>query len=231
MQQVDDDDTWALHLVIRVERVEPPSRADAYRAVAGAVLELLHDERAESEWVEPLNAWRGRRIRKLVRRARGSGWKALEELDGVEFWAGDAQVRAFPPTTRAGMPRVLERLQVRGTDLPEPEPHERPDPAELAHDAPSIVLWLNPDVRASTGKLMAQVGHAAQLMDEHLRRRDTSMWAAWREAEFPLSVCKPSAAVWRQVLDLAEVAVADAGYTEVAPGTVTAAATVANGTR
>jgi peptidyl-tRNA hydrolase len=72
----------------------------------------------------------------------------------------------------------------------------------------------------SAGKAMAQVGHAAQLGWRAATRRQR---AAWADEEFALSVRTASADGWRRALELHVPVVHDGGFTEVEPGTMTAA--------
>ena len=67
---------------------------------------------------------------------------------------------------------------------------------------------------------MAQVGHAAHLGWRAAKKRQR---IAWAESDFALSVRTASADGWRRVLDLRVPVVSDGGYTEVEPGTQTAA--------
>ena len=77
------------------------------------------------------------------------------------------------------------------------------------------MLWLNPAVEMTVGKAAAQVGHASML------------WAALRRpAEVPtFAVRTVGTARWAQLCAAVDrgdaVAVRDAGFTEVAPGTIT----------
>lgn len=210
---------FVLPLVVRVERADPPTRTDALEAAALAVLRLLTDERAagEGEWAPAVRDWSDARIRKVVRRARGAEWRRAEALDGLTVTRGTAEVRVFPPVPLDGWPRDLARLQVSGTDLDDPEP-----PANPASHVP--VLWLNPGLEMTAGKAMAQVGHAAQL---GLAALDPDAATDWRQEGFPLAVRTASRARWPDLLGDDLPVVRDAGFTEVAPGTCTAAAELA----
>jgi peptidyl-tRNA hydrolase len=73
----------------------------------------------------------------------------------------------------------------------------------------------------TTGKAMAQVGHAAQL----------GWWAAgtrtrseWKESDFDLIVRTASPAKWAELLASGLPVVRDGGFTEVAPGSCTVVA-------
>jgi peptidyl-tRNA hydrolase len=91
------------------------------------------------------------------------------------------------------------------------------------------VLWLNPDVEMTVGKAAAQVGHATMLLAA--LSPDTPDIAAWAADGFRVAVRTPSRATWAELHPGGDpagawrsrgvVAVRDAGFTEIAPGTVT----------
>ncbi|GAB2588371.1 peptidyl-tRNA hydrolase [Streptomyces capparidis] len=210
---------FVLPLVVRVERAAPPARTDALQTAARAVLTLLADPRArgEGEWAGAVRGWEDGRIRKVVRRARGAEWRRAEALPGITVHGEDARVRVFPPVPLDDWPRDLARLQVSGTELTDPQPPPLPP-------AGAPVLWLSPDVAMTAGKAMAQAGHAAQLgwwrLPEAARR-------AWAADGFPLAVRVAAADRWAALAGSGLPVVRDAGYTEVAPGSLTAVADVA----
>ncbi|MDJ0346848.1 peptidyl-tRNA hydrolase [Streptomyces sp. H10-C2] len=210
---------FVLPLVVHIEKDDPPARTDALETAARAVLTLLSDERAagagededEGEWAEAVRNWQDARIRKVVRRARGSEWRRAEALPGITVTGNAAEVRVFPPVPLDGWPKDLAKLQVSGTDLDDPEP---PPPA--ADEQP--VLWMNPRLDMSAGKAMAQAGHGAQLAWWELSDAER---AAWRAAGFPLAVRTPSPARWSALTASGLPVVQDAGFTEVVPGSCT----------
>lgn len=214
----------AMPVILRVERTDPPSRTPLLEAAAAAAVAVCLDPRAEpeGEWHDEVRAWVDGRIRKVSRRARGAHWEAVQALPGVTITVDGVSARALVPGVVAEMPKEVTRLQISGSELPADEPGAPPP------DVP--ILWLNPRVPMTAGKVAAQVGHASMLLAAALRAdgRDDFL-ASWKD--FRCAVRTPSVREWaslhpgddplnawrrRQV-----VAVRDAGFTEVDPGTVT----------
>jgi peptidyl-tRNA hydrolase len=200
-----------LPLVIRIERETPPTRTDALEAAARAVLLMLTSDRPE--WIEAVTAWDGQRIRKVVRRARGAEWRRALTMDGLDVAQGSAELRVYPPVPVDAWPPELARLQVGGTSLDDPEP-----PPAVPTGTPLVLL--TPHAEMTTGKAMAQAAHAAQLGWRGLRRRPRRRWQA---AGFPLAVRDATERQWQAALDAGAPVVHDGGFTEVEPGTATAA--------
>ena len=199
-------------LVVRIERAAPPHHTDVLEAAAVACLVVWHDERAAGEWAPAFETWLDGRFRKVVRRARGAAWDAAGAVPGVLVRRGTAEVRAFPPVPNASLPRELAKLQVGGTDLVDPEP-PGPPPPDAAR------LWLPPALEMTTGKAAAQAGHASMLLWSALPTDE--LRARWRAAGYPLAVRRATPARWAALAGTAPVEVADGGFTEVAPGSVT----------
>jgi peptidyl-tRNA hydrolase len=222
----DEDPTRvrAMPVILRIERKEPPSRTALLEAAAAASVAVCLDPRTEpeGEWHEPVKAWVDGRIRKVSRRARGAHWEAVQSLPGVTMTVDGASARALVPDVVADMPKEITRLQISGSELPEDEPGPVPEGA--------AILWLNPKVTMTAGKAAAQVGHASMLLAAALRADGKEdFFTEWKD--FRCAIRIPSlrewmalhsgddpATAWRQ---RHVVAVRDAGFTEVAPGTVT----------
>jgi peptidyl-tRNA hydrolase len=200
-----------LPLVVRIERIDPPIRTDALEAATRAVLLMLTAD--EPAWRDAIDAWDGSRIRKVVRRGRGAEWRRAAALPGITVTERSAEVRVYPPLPVDAWPVELSRLQVGGTNLHDPEP---PGPAD-----PSLpLILLSPHVEMSAGKAMAQAGHAAQL---GWRASTAAQRERWCAAGYRSAVRSATARQWRDALDARAPVVQDAGFTEIAPGTRTAA--------
>jgi peptidyl-tRNA hydrolase len=221
---------YVLTLVVRVEKKARPSQTDALETAARAVLAILADERSygEGEWADAMTAWQDNRIRKITKRARDIEWRRAEALPGITVTgtgaggsadgegegaapALPAEVRVFPPTGVDDVPPELFKLQVSGTDFE--------DTADLPPVEPGVpVLWLNPALEMSSGKAMAQCGHAAQLAWWALpdnARKD------WQATDFALAVRTATLTHWTALLKTTLPVVQDAGFTEIAPGSRT----------
>ncbi|WP_280444983.1 aminoacyl-tRNA hydrolase [Nocardia brasiliensis] len=206
----------AMQIVLHLPKQDPPPRSALLAAAATASVALCLDERVGpgGEWAERYLAWKRSRIRKVSRRARGAQWLAANEVEGVTAEVDGAQARAFVPGPVGAVDPRIKRLQIGGTDLEHDDPG--PAPAELP------VLWVNSALGMTLGKAAAQVGHASMLLAGALTVAQARCWA---EREFRCAVREADARQWKVLADAvahgSAVAVRDAGFTEVAPGSMT----------
>ncbi|HVH23029.1 MAG TPA: peptidyl-tRNA hydrolase [Pseudonocardia sp.] len=198
----------AMPVILRLER-PPAARTPVLEAAAAAALAVCLDVRAApgGEWHEAVTTWVAARIRKIARRARGAHWAAVQELPGVTWSVGEAQVRALLPGPVDDVPKVVSRLQIGGTEL------AADDPGPPSPGVP--VIWVNAGLELSVGKAAAQVGHASMLFAAARGLAEVPAFAV--RSAGPAEWSKLCAAVGRGEA----VAVRDAGFTEVAPGTIT----------
>lgn len=218
----DPEQVRAMQLVLRIERREPPSRTAVLEAAAAASVAVCLDPRSEpgGEWHDEVAAWVAGRIRKVARRARGVHWDAVQSEPGLTVEVDGAEVRALVPGLVSEVPKVVSRLQISGSDLPDDDPAPPPDGVP--------VLWVNPGVEMTVGKAAAQVGHGTMLLAAALEPERLHDWAA---DGYRCAVRTPTAQRWRELLPGPDpaaawrgqgvVAVRDAGFTEIAPGTIT----------
>jgi hypothetical protein len=187
------DDPLRMFLVVRRGAVETLDRAAVLGGVAA--VRCVRDFEIDPEWRE--------RPGKVCLRARSPAqWRDVLELPHA---VADDAVAALPPRRRSERGPVLEKLQAMSTDLGEPPSEPRPGRNYV----------LNPRLRMSSGKVVAQVAHAAVMADWD---GDASLYAP-EPAAFD-ALCARD--------DLA-AKVVDAGLTEVPPGTVTVLAMIAPG--
>ncbi|SDD77727.1 aminoacyl-tRNA hydrolase [Rhodococcus tukisamuensis] len=211
----------AMPLVLHLPKADPPPRSAVLAAAAAATAALCLDPRVGTgedgepgPWQRDYLAWTGARIRKVARRARGAQWLAAQDVDGVTVEVDGAQARAFVPGPVGELDPRIRKLQIGGTDLE----HDAPGGPEP--DLP--VLWLNRSLDMTVGKTAAQVGHAAMLLAGAMTLAQAAQWAG---SGFRCSVRDADPDRWAPLVALAEsgraVAVRDAGFTEVAPGSMT----------
>ncbi|WP_262365420.1 aminoacyl-tRNA hydrolase [Gordonia sp. OPL2] len=217
----DPADVLAMQMVVRIEKAHPPARADLLSAAARAAVLLCLDDRAggDGPWAAPMAAWCDARIRKIARRARGAQWAAAQEVWGLTVEDSGAEARAIVPGRVGDVDRRISRLQIGGTDLEGALPIDPP--------GRGVCLWINPQLEMSVGKAAAQVGHGSMLA---VMLMDLPAARDWRAAGCPLVVREATRDRWDALLEAegrgAAVAVRDAGFTEVAPGSVTVVAEV-----
>lgn len=214
----------ALQMATRVEKLSPPRLEDVFVATARGVVAMLDDHRnlPGGEWRDDIAAWNGARIRKIMRRARGTAWEKAQSVPGLNLHHESAQVRIFVPGFIDEAPPALAKLQIQSTPLNELEATVELDPIRFA----TLTVALNPTVEMSWGKQSAQVAHAAQRCWESLERRERLDWNADGRR---VQVIRPTATLWESFLPSAETQIRDGGFTEVERGTLTAAARLLTG--
>ncbi len=141
--------------------------------------------------------WRARPGKVVLRARSPSQWERVL----AEPHAGDDAVVALPPRRRSARGETLTKLQAMATELEPPPEHA---------EAP-LLYALNPRAPMSSGKTLAQIAHAAVMVAERgIDVARAHVIAPGAEAFDALARHRALAAE-----------VADAGLTEVAPGTVT----------
>lgn len=212
----DPGQVLAMQMVLHIPKTDQPDRIDLLNAAASAVALLCLDERSggDGPWAAPMDAWCDARIRKIARRARGAHWEAAQDVPGVTASCGAAQARAIVPGPVGETDKRIGRLQIGGTEVS----------GGVADGAApgGPTLWVNPGLEMTVGKLAAQVGHGSMLAVGLVDRDQAAQWVS---VGCPVQVRIPAESEWPRLLaaDVAGTAVAvrDAGFTEIAPGSVT----------
>jgi peptidyl-tRNA hydrolase len=195
------DDPLRMYLVVLRGAVSDLARAG--ELAGAAAVRCVRDP----AFADAVAAWRPRPGKVCLRaRTRGQWEQVLEEPHAL---AGDA-VAALPPRRRSERGPLLERLQAMSTDLGAAPATTPPEPG-------AVTYLLNPEAPMSSGKTLAQIAHAAVMA------ADTRQLEAWVQAGCPARVLAPSARRFAAAArrDDLVARVADAGLTEVAPGTIT----------
>lgn len=211
----DDIDPMAVIYVVNDTRDEDSniaSEKNILQASSDALHKLLSSE--DEEVVRKVNEWTSGRIRKIVKRARGSAWNKLDTLELPHFVGthNGAEVIVFAPMRISEQPKEIKKLQVTGLNSNDDSSMEYK--ANEAH----LLVKVNQNLNMSTGKVVAQVGHAIQLF---LMYADEAQVKAWSDTGLYLKVVRS------EKLDETTtngIVVHDAGFTEVPSGSLTATA-------
>lgn len=188
-------------------------------------------------WSVPYEAWRGGKFRKIVKRANPQRFDALAEdpeaiRTVIEIDGESIELLSLPPYQLSDPDPRVKPLQVSGLnyepvgEFPEAENRSvkisREENSENeAHsaisltssiiDRPSVSLVLAYDsiLGASTGKMMAQAAHGAQLLSQTV--------VDWKVHNKPIEVIDNFDAEDVQWI----LSVTDSGFTEIAPNSTT----------
>src|SRR4051812_37415147 len=197
-----------MYLVLRRGAIESLARAgELAGAAAVACVRAFADDPRLEEW-RP-------RPRKVCLRARNPAqWR--EALAEPHALAGDPEgesVAVFPPRRLSERGALFERLQAMSGAL-EPAPPR----AERDDDREALTYVLDPAAPMSSGKTLAQIGHAAVMAGDELD--------AWVAAGCPARVLAPDEHGFAAAEASSSCAarVVDAGLTEIPPGTITVVA-------
>lgn len=200
-----------------------PSEDDAMSACVSAMLSLFDGYGTDADLTNRVNEWIKSRIRKIVKRAHGSKWRKLESsvaageitIPHSSYSDSDGTVcaYAFAPMRTSEMPKALRNLQVSGLDL-ERTNHSDCEQQKL-RDGKALLVTLNDAVEMTSGKAVAQACHVVQVAIKNLCDAD---FGEWEDGGFR---CLFS---WGSLDETHrhDVAIRDAGFTEVPSGSLTA---------
>ena len=205
------DDPFRMYLVVRRGAF---GDLETGGVLAGAAaVACLRRFSADPAYAPAIEAWRDR-PGKVTLRARGGQWPELLATEPHAL-AGDpdgASVVALPPRRRSERSELLTKLQAMSSALEPPQHEDEP------RRVPGRVTYvLNPRLTMSSGKTLAQIAHAATAA------AGAPDLAGWVDAGCPARVVLPAPEAFRALCGSPGLAaeIADAGLTEVPPGTVT----------
>ena len=193
-----------------VVRKDVPLALEEAMPLAGAAAVHCRDELGDDpRFASAFDQW-GERPRKVALRA------SPDELSELRAALPGAFVRetllCLPPMRKSQRPALLAALRPF-TDPPRPKEPPALPPAEHA-----LVYAIRPGVIRTTGKAMAQAGHAALMAVAELG----DALAGWRAAGMPGRVHAVAADEWERLKRApGAVTVRDAGLTQVEAGTET----------
>jgi peptidyl-tRNA hydrolase len=189
-----DDDALVMYLVVRRRTTRP--FAELAVAAALAARRCARRFRDDDRWRDGFDDWWRHSFRKVCLRAEPREWEAVRELDHERV--GD--VACLPPVRRSARDRVLVRMQALSGD-----PGTLPKPGEPPPGALTLVVATG--LGMSSGKTLAQIGHAALMAD--------------LDPNLELSVGGADEDAWARLAGSAVAIVRDGGLTEVEPGSET----------
>jgi peptidyl-tRNA hydrolase len=190
-----DDDALVMYLVVRRRTTRP--FAELATAAALAARRCAARYRADERWRDGFDDWWRHSFRKVCLRAEPREWEAVRDLDHARV--GD--VACLPPVRRSARDRVLVRMQTLNEEAgPLPSLAGDPEPG-------SLTLVVATDLGMSSGKTLAQIGHAALMAD--------------LDPALDLEVVGAADEEWGRLVADAVAVVRDGGLTELAPGSET----------
>jgi peptidyl-tRNA hydrolase len=188
-----DSDPLVMYLVVRWRTAR--SFAELATAAAVATRRCAIRYRRDDRWSVGFDDWWRHSFRKVCLRAEPREWKGVRALDHERV--GD--VACLPPVRRSARDRVLVRMQALS---------EAAGPLPELVDAPhGLTLVVATDLGMSSGKTLAQVGHAALM--------------APLDPGLDVHVVGAAGEEWSRLAGSAAAVVRDGGLTEVTPGSET----------
>lgn len=218
--------SMALVIVLRRDRNQDLSHEQCLLASFLHMAELVeksHSKEWGQDWQTPWESWKGGKFRKIVKRANPQRFDSLAEdpqaiVSSVQIGNETVQLLSFPPYYLSDPDTRVKPLQVAGLDYEAQGPYlleastvstEEPDAAESTAPRKGLVLAYDGSLGATTGKMMAQAAHAAQMM----KLKEPS-WSAGQESLLIVEGFAVEGVEWL-------VQVVDSGFTEVAPNSTT----------
>ncbi len=217
----DPNNPWAMQII--VQDTKDFTDLELNYATAKSVLSYLKASMGSSVRLKAISEWLDGRFRKVVRRAKNASWDKVQDVDGETFTYKGVSVRVITPMKMADLPKEIKKAQVSGLET-------LPDGISYFQDDNyALTIFLNRPLNMSSGKAAAATAHVAQkafidLMDYAYTQnifkaqRDVEKWIS---AGFPIKV-STLGFIEKHIAEQADVAIYDAGLTEVESGSITA---------
>jgi peptidyl-tRNA hydrolase len=203
-----EEDPYALISVVNVKSAGELNEELLVQAYSNALLQLFSSR--EGDIQEALQQWVAGRIRKITKRAKNSAWNTVTENTVFIGSVDGVQVAVFPPMRMSTQPEYLRKLQVSGLTAPFLN--------TAIPDADQLTITVDESLGMSTGKTLAQAGHAVQLFLAHGELLKVEDWLQHGASVALVKATKLNA-------DTADVFIQDAGFTEIPAGSITCTAT------
>jgi peptidyl-tRNA hydrolase len=220
------DDAMVMYYVAP-SRVEMTA-AEAIALAGGLAVACARTLEPLPRWADAFARWRRSSFRKVALRAQPDDLAAVAEAHAhvAARVADGGTVLCLPPLARDQRSQLLASLRPF-TDARRPQ-----QPAPAPDASPAMLYVVRAGVMRTTGKAMAQAGHAALMCwYEHGEGAAGSAaraaFDAWCAAGRPGHVRVADDVQWRAISQRPDaVVVTDGGLTQVAPGTETVVALV-----
>jgi len=192
------DDPLVMYIVVR--RRTARTFAELAVAAALATRRCAHRYRGDDRWRDGFEDWWRHSFRKVCLRAEPREWEDVRALDHERV--GD--VACLPPVRRSARDQVLVRMQTLSD-----EAGLLPEFGDLFPG--TLTLVVATDLGMSSGKMLAQIGHAALMAD-----LDPDL-----ERGLDLRVVGAGGEKWAALAASAAAVVRDGGLTEITEGSET----------
>lgn len=183
-------------MYLAVRRRSTRTFAELATAAALATRRCAHRFRDDERWRDGFDDWWRHSFRKVCLRAEPREWEDVRALDHERV--GD--VVCLPPMRRSTRDRVLVRMQALSG-----EAGPLPELDDLGADGLTLVVATA--LGMSSGKTLAQIGHAALMAD--------------LDPDLSLVVAGAGGDRWARLARTAIAIVRDGGLTEITPGSET----------
>lgn len=202
------EDPYAMTFVVNDDKSRTHTDEDVILSVSHAMLLLLAN--TDSVNIEHMNAWLQGRIRKLVKRGRGSAFEKAKNVIPIFSEIHEPEhVLALTPMRVSEVPVEVRKLQLTGLTTEHTSTTQQ-DRSNMLH------VEVNHNLQMSASKIAVQVAHVVQLFVMFGDEKDVK--------SFLNNACKIQVSYKDLKPDPDLIQIFDAGFTEIPSGSLTAQA-------